>query len=300
MHKVKTSWPGFAPRNPSPKCRSGIVRSTRNCSPSRRRSKRTTPKCRTSSSRSSVARCTCCKPATGKRTGIAAVKIACDLVKEKLIDEKGSRDAGSTQRVDAACCFRAFKTTARNAADVLCKGINASPGAAVGKLAFTAEEARERKDAGENIILVRRETSPEDVDGMSAAVGILTSTGGSDQPRRCRGSRLGQVLRRRCRRHPDRRKGQEDQGQRQDLLGRQRRDQRSTARPAKSWSVQLKPQSNLNWAATSAKLMKWADEYPQAEAVRTNADSPSRQQASPRLRCRGYRTVPHRAHVLRA
>lgn len=71
-----------------------------------------------------------------------------------------------------------FKPTARNAADVLTRGLPASPGASVGQLAFTAEEARERAEAGESVILVRKETSPEDVDGMNAASGILTSTGG--------------------------------------------------------------------------------------------------------------------------
>ncbi len=114
----------------------------------------------------------------GKRNGIAAVKIACDMVKEGLITEKEA-----VLRVPASdlthCLLPSFKPTARNAADVLCRGLNASPGAAVGKLAFTAPEARERFEAGEDVILVRRETSPEDVEGMSAAVGILTSTGGA-------------------------------------------------------------------------------------------------------------------------
>ena len=115
---------------------------------------------------------------TGKRNGIAAVKIACDMVKEGLISEKEA-----VLRVPASdlthCLLPSFKPTARNAADVLCRGLNASPGAAVGKLAFTAPEARARFEAGEDVILVRRETSPEDVEGMSAAVGILTSTGGA-------------------------------------------------------------------------------------------------------------------------
>ncbi len=115
---------------------------------------------------------------TGKRNGIAAVKIACDMVKEGLITEKEA-----VMRVPASdlthCLLPSFKPTARNAADLLCRGLNASPGAAVGKLAFTAQEARERYDAGEKIILVRRETSPEDVEGMSVANGILTSTGGA-------------------------------------------------------------------------------------------------------------------------
>ncbi len=114
---------------------------------------------------------------TGKRTGVAAVKIACDMVKEGLIDEKLA-----VMRVPAndltQLLLPSFKPTARNAADVLAKGLPASPGAAVGKLAFSAEEAKERSDAGEAVILVRRETSPEDVDGMHCSAGILTSTGG--------------------------------------------------------------------------------------------------------------------------
>ena len=114
----------------------------------------------------------------GKRTGVAAVKIACDMVKEKLITEKEA-----VMRVPSNdlthCLLPSFKPTARNAADVLCRGLNASPGAAVGKLAFTAEDAKARNAAGESIILVRRETSPEDVEGMAAAMGILTSTGGA-------------------------------------------------------------------------------------------------------------------------
>ncbi len=114
---------------------------------------------------------------TGKRTGVAAVKIACDMVKEKLITQKEA-----VLRVPAndltQLLLPSFKTTARNAADVLARGLPASPGAAVGKLSFTAEDAKARAAEGEKVILVRKETSPEDVDGMHAAVGILTSTGG--------------------------------------------------------------------------------------------------------------------------
>ena len=114
---------------------------------------------------------------TGKRTGVAAVKIACDMVKEGLIDKEEA-----VMRVPpndlTQLLLPSFKPTARNAADVLTRGLPASPGASVGKLAFSAEEARSRAEAGESVILVRKETSPEDVDGMNAASGILTSTGG--------------------------------------------------------------------------------------------------------------------------
>src|SRR6056297_1623272 len=114
---------------------------------------------------------------TGKRTGVAAVKIAVDMVKEKLIDEETA-----VLRVPAneltQLLLPSFRPAARNAADVLARGLPASPGAAVGRLSFTAEDAKERAQAGERVILVRKETSPEDVDGMHAATGILTSTGG--------------------------------------------------------------------------------------------------------------------------
>jgi pyruvate,orthophosphate dikinase len=113
----------------------------------------------------------------GKRTGAAAVKIACDMVREKLIDEKTA-----LKRIPAndltQLLLPSFSPAAKKKAEVLAVGLPASPGAAVGKLAFTAAEAVERTAAGERVLLVRKETSPEDIDGMHSAAGILTSTGG--------------------------------------------------------------------------------------------------------------------------
>ena len=114
---------------------------------------------------------------TGKRTGAAAVKIACDMVKEKLINEKTA-----ICRIPAndltQLLLPSFAPAATKTATCLTHGLPASPGASVGKLAFTAEEAVERTAAGETVLLVRNETSPEDIDGMHTAAGILTSTGG--------------------------------------------------------------------------------------------------------------------------
>ncbi len=114
---------------------------------------------------------------TGKRTGAAAVKIACEMVREKLIDEKTA-----VLRIPAndltQLLLPSFNPSAKTKADVLTRGLPASPGAAVGRLAFTAAEAVERAHAGEKVLLVRKETSPEDIDGMHVAAGILTSTGG--------------------------------------------------------------------------------------------------------------------------
>ncbi len=113
----------------------------------------------------------------GKRTGAAAVKIACDMVKEGLIDEETA-----LLRIPAndltQLLLPSFTPESKKDANVLTRGLPASPGAAVGALAFTAEEAVERTHAGEKVILCRKETSPEDIDGMHSAVGILTSTGG--------------------------------------------------------------------------------------------------------------------------
>jgi pyruvate, orthophosphate dikinase len=114
---------------------------------------------------------------TGKRTGAAAVKIACDMVREKLIDEETA-----LKRIPANALTQlllpSFDPKAKAKAQTLATGLPASPGAAVGKLAFTAEEAVARTAAGESVLLVRKETSPEDIDGMHSAAGILTSTGG--------------------------------------------------------------------------------------------------------------------------
>src|SRR5437868_5454522 len=111
----------------------------------------------------------------GKRTAAAAVRIAVEMVKEKLIDEKTA-----VLRVDPASLDQLLHPTfnPRSEKMVIAKGLPASPGAAVGKIAFTAEEAEQRVAAGEQIILVRRETEPADIGGMHVSEGILTSTGG--------------------------------------------------------------------------------------------------------------------------
>jgi len=111
----------------------------------------------------------------GKRTAAAAVRIAVEMVKERLIDERTA-----ILRVDPASLDQLLHPTFNPKAErnVIAKGLPASPGAAVGKIAFTAEEAEQRVAAGEQIILVRRETEPADIGGMHVSEGILTSTGG--------------------------------------------------------------------------------------------------------------------------
>lgn len=113
---------------------------------------------------------------TGKRTGVAAVKIAVDMVKERRITQKTALLRVPANDLDQLLLPTFDPKAKRN---VLTKGLPASPGAATGVPVFSADEAVERADKGDNIILVRKETSPEDIHGMHAANGIITSTGGS-------------------------------------------------------------------------------------------------------------------------
>ncbi len=114
---------------------------------------------------------------TGKRTGAAAVKIAVDMVKEKLLTKEEAIKSIPPEDL-TQLLLPSFTPASKKNAKVLTRGLPASPGAAFGKLAFTADEAVERSENGEKVLLVRKETSPEDVEGMHHAAGILTSTGG--------------------------------------------------------------------------------------------------------------------------
>ncbi|HBJ35682.1 MAG TPA: pyruvate, phosphate dikinase [Planctomycetaceae bacterium] len=207
---------------------------------------------------------------TGKRTGVAAVKIACDMVKETLIDEKTA-----VLRVPAndltQLLLPSFKPTARNAADVLAKGLPASPGAAVGKLAFSAEEAKERSDAGEAVILVRRETSPEDVDGMHCSAGILTSTGGMTSHAavvargwgKCCVAGAGDV-------HID------EKAKKATIKGRVFTGKDTISLDGTTGEVMLGSVETQEpkLSGDFSKLMEWADKFRRL-AIRTNADSPA-------------------------
>jgi pyruvate, orthophosphate dikinase len=207
---------------------------------------------------------------SGKRTGVAAVKMAVDMVKEKLIDEKTA-----VKRVPASdlthCLLPSFKPTARNAADVLCRGLNASPGAAVGKLAFSAPEAKARFAAGESVILVRRETSPEDVEGMAAAAGILTSTGGATSHAavvargwgKCCIAGAGDVE-------------IDEKGKKITIKGRKFTDKDTISIDGTTGEVMAGAVETQEpkLSGDFATLMEWSDKYRRMK-IRTNADSPA-------------------------
>ncbi|MFA5382769.1 MAG: pyruvate, phosphate dikinase [Candidatus Micrarchaeia archaeon] len=114
---------------------------------------------------------------SGKRTAKAAVKIAVDMEKENLIDKETAIMRIDAKQLDQLL-HKQLDEVAKNDAEEIAKGLPASPGGAVGIAVFSAEEAYEKKQNGEKVILVRKETSPEDIEGMNAAQGILTSTGG--------------------------------------------------------------------------------------------------------------------------
>jgi pyruvate,orthophosphate dikinase len=206
---------------------------------------------------------------TGKRTGAAAVTVACDMVREKLIDEKTA-----LLRIPASdltqLLLPSFDPAAKKSAHVLARGLPASPGAAVGKLAFSAAEAVDRTHAGESVLLVRKETSPEDIDGMHSAAGILTSTGGMTSHAavvargwgRCCVAGAGQIE------IDDRARKIRVNGEtftHEDILSIDGSTGEVMAGSVATTSPEL--------SGDFAKVMKWADKYRQL-AVRTNADTP--------------------------
>src|SRR4030095_2831261 len=113
----------------------------------------------------------------GKRTGVAAVRIACEMVKEKLINWETAVTRVPAEQLDQVLA-PIFDRAAIKSAKAIATGLPAGPGAATGKIYFNADRAVEAADKGQKVLLVRVETSPEDLRGMIAAEGILTARGG--------------------------------------------------------------------------------------------------------------------------
>ncbi|MEN0019808.1 MAG: pyruvate, phosphate dikinase, partial [Planctomycetota bacterium] len=208
---------------------------------------------------------------TGKRTGAAAVKIACDMVKEKLVTEKEAVlriPAGDLTQL----LLPRFDSTKRSITRVLARGLPASPGAAVGHPAFTAEEAVERSRSGEQVILVRKETSPEDVDGMHSAAGILTSTGGMTSHAavvargwgKCCVAGAGEI-------HIDVDRGEFTVGDRVYSRTDTISIDGSTGEVLHGAVPMITPDGI---SGDFAKVMRWADKYRRL-GIRTNADAPA-------------------------
>src|SRR2546426_2486575 len=113
----------------------------------------------------------------GKRTGIAAVRIAVDLVNEGVISKREAVMRVGPEQL-AQYLYPIFDPKQESTHQPVGKGLPAGPGAAAGKVALTPDKAVEMKERGERVILVRRETSPDDIHGMNASVGFLTAKGG--------------------------------------------------------------------------------------------------------------------------
>ena len=113
----------------------------------------------------------------GKRTGAAAIKVAVDMVSEGLITKEEALDRVTPLQLEQVF-HPAINPAEKKKVKAVAKGLNASPGAATGQIVFSADEAEEWHAKGKKVLLVRPETSPEDIGGMNVAEGILTSTGG--------------------------------------------------------------------------------------------------------------------------
>jgi len=205
---------------------------------------------------------------TGKRTGNAAVKIAVDMVKEKLITEKEAVLRVPPNDLNQLL-LPSFDPDAKR--ELLTVGLPASPGAAVGKLAFSADEAVERSHGGEKVLLVRKETSPEDVEGMHVAAGILTSTGGMTSHAavvargwgKCCVAGAGEIT-------IEEKKRTITVGGKKYKHGDTLSIDGTTGQVMAGAVPTVQPKMSGNFA----KLMKWADKYRKLK-VRTNADAPA-------------------------
>src|SRR4026207_594604 len=113
----------------------------------------------------------------GKRTGIAAVKIAVDMVREGLISKREAVQRIGPEQL-SQYLYPIFDMNEESKSNPLGKGLPAGPGAAAGKIALTPDRAVTMKAAGTRVVLVRQETSPDDIHGMNAAAGVLTARGG--------------------------------------------------------------------------------------------------------------------------
>jgi pyruvate,orthophosphate dikinase len=204
---------------------------------------------------------------TGKRTGQAAVKIAVDMVSEALITEKVG-----VSRVPPNDLNQLLLPTFDPKADrdVLTTGLPASPGAACGKLAFTADEAVHRTEHGESVLLVRKETSPEDISGMHMAAGILTSTGGMTSHAavvargwgKCCVAGAGEII-------------IDEKGGKITVNGRTFTQEDTLSIDGSSGEIMAGeiPRREPKLSGDFAILMDWADKYRRLK-VRANADTP--------------------------
>ncbi len=206
----------------------------------------------------------------GKRTAKAALKIACDLVEEGMIDKKQAVAMIDPRNLDTLL-HPQFDGKALKAATPAGKGLGASPGAACGKVVFTAEDAESWNARGEKVILVRLETSPEDITGMKASQGILTVRGGMTSHAAvvargmgtCCVSGCGDII-------------MDEENKKFTLAGKTYNEGDYISIDGSTGNIYdgIIPTVDAEIAGEFGTIMAWADEF-RTLKVRTNADTPA-------------------------
>ena len=206
----------------------------------------------------------------GKRTAQAALKIACDLVEEGMISEKEAVLMIEPRNLDTLL-HPQFDAEALKQTEPIGKGLGASPGAACGKVVFTAEDAVEWAERGEKVILVRLETSPEDITGMKAAEGILTVRGGMTSHAAVVARGMGECCVSGC---GDIRMDEENKTF--TLAGKEFHEGDFLSLDGSTGSIYdgVLPTVDASISGYFGKIMGWADQY-RTMKVRTNADTPA-------------------------
>ena len=206
----------------------------------------------------------------GKRTAKAALKIACDLVDEGMIDEKKAVAMIDPRNLDTLL-HPQFDAKALKAATPAGKGLGASPGAACGKVVFTAEDAVEWNNRGEKVVLVRLETSPEDITGMKASQGILTVRGGMTSHAAVVARGMGTCCVSGC--------GDikmDEENKKFELGGKVYNEGDFISIDGSTGNIYdgIIPTVDAEIAGEFGRIMEWADKY-RTLKVRTNADTPA-------------------------
>ena len=206
----------------------------------------------------------------GKRTAQAALKIACDLVDEGMRTEEEAVAMIDPRNLDTLL-HPQFDAAALKAATPMGKALGASPGAACGKIVFTAEDAKAWAEKGEKVVLVRLETSPEDIEGMKSAQGILTVRGGMTSHAAvvargmgtCCVSGCGDIV-------------MDEANKKFTLAGKEFHEGDSISLDGSTGNIYdgIIPTVDATIAGEFGRIMAWADKY-RTMGVRTNADTPS-------------------------
>ncbi len=206
----------------------------------------------------------------GKRTAKAALKIACDLVDEGMITEEKAVAMIDPRNLDTLL-HPQFDAAALKKAEPIGRALAASPGAACGKIVFTAEDAKEWNERGEKVVLVRLETSPEDIEGMKAAQGILTVRGGMTSHAAVVARGMGTCCVSGCSEI-----NMDEENKKFVLAGKEYHEGDLISLDGSTGAIYdgLIPTVDASISGEFGRIMAWADKY-RTLKVRTNADTPA-------------------------